>query len=121
MANQSSAERKFAYYWRILGSPDFEYVEQHRFHPTRKWRLDFSWEKQMVAAEIDGGTWLSKHGKKGGHTTGVGYQKDCEKANAAVTLGWRVFRFTPSMLDANPSLCINQILEVLGDKTNESA
>lgn len=114
---QSSGERAFIYYWTILVTDDDipEYEEQWQFHPTRKWALDFAWPDIKLAVEIDGGTWLSKHGKKGGHTTGVGYQKGCEKGNAAIILGWRVLRYTPTMLDVDPQLCITQILEAIGE------
>lgn len=35
------------------GAPPF--VREHRFHPTRKWRLDFCWPEQMLAVELEGG------------------------------------------------------------------
>ena len=113
MSNKSSGERTFLYWWGILSGCPPPPAEEFRFHPTRKWRFDFAWEAQMTAVEIDGGTWLSKHGKKGGHTTGVGYQRNAEKLNAAVALGWRILRYTPAMLDSNPVECVEQIKQVL--------
>ncbi len=56
---------------------------------------------------------MPKYGKKSRHITGTGYIGDCEKLNAAVILGWRVLRYTPSMLAANPAKCIEQIKKVL--------
>ena len=68
-------------------------VEQHKFHPTRKWMFDRAWPDRMLAVEIDGGTWSG-----GRHTRGSGYEKDCEKLNEAALLGWTVLRFTSNMV-----------------------
>lgn len=66
---------------------------EHKFHPTRRWRFDFAYLKSKIAIEVEGGTWT-----KGRHTTGSGFEKDCEKYNEAALLGWKVFRFTGSMV-----------------------
>lgn len=68
-------------------------VREFRFHPSRRWRFDFAWPDRMLAAEVEGGTWV-----KGRHTTGAGFAKDAEKYNAAALLNWRVLRFTGSMI-----------------------
>ena len=63
---------------------------EHAFAlPERRWRLDFAWVLPQIAVEIEGGT----RGKSR-HTTHEGYTEDCEKYNAALELGWAVFRFT---------------------------
>lgn len=66
---------------------------EHKFHPSRRWRFDFAFLRDGIAIEVEGGTWT-----KGRHTTGSGFEKDCEKYNEAALLGWRVFRFTGSMV-----------------------
>ena len=63
-------------------------VREHQFHPTRRWRFDFAWPDRLVAVEIDG----LVHGGRGGHQTVDGIVKDCEKYEAALRLGWRVYR-----------------------------
>ena len=68
-------------------------VAELYFHPTRKWRFDFAYIDRMIAVECEGGTW-----SKGRHTTGQGFEDDCTKYNNAVLLGWRVFRFTGTMI-----------------------
>lgn len=78
-----------------LPDPEREY----RFHPVRKWRFDFAWPGKMIAVEVDGGTWSG-----GRHTRGAGFEKDCEKVNTAVLMGWRVFRFTTGMVDRGEAL-----------------
>jgi very-short-patch-repair endonuclease len=67
--------------------------EEVRFHPVRRWRFDFAHMETLVAVEIEGGTWTG-----GRHTRPVGYEKDCEKYNAAGALGWTVFRLTSRMI-----------------------
>lgn len=64
-------------------------VQQHAFHPSRKYRFDFAWPAMKVALEVDGGTFSG-----GRHTRGAGYAADCEKLNEATILGWRVLRVT---------------------------
>ena len=72
-----------------LPAPEREY----RFHRVRRWRFDFAWPEQMVAAEVDGGAWSG-----GRHTRGGGFERDLEKMNAAVLAGWRVVRVTGAMI-----------------------
>ena len=64
-------------------------VQEFKFNPDRRWRFDFAWPEQKVAVEIEGGVWSG-----GRHTRGAGFIGDCEKYNAAVLSGWRIFRFT---------------------------
>lgn len=69
-----------------------------RFHPTRKWRADYLWRAAKVILEIEGGFFRGGKGggsKVGGHSSGVGIQRDIEKSNAAQLLGYRYFRCTP--------------------------
>lgn len=95
----------FAYYWRI--GPDLpQPVEEYRFHVTRKWRFDFAWPDYKIAVEVDGGQWLARGGR---HNT----DKDREKMNAAAEMGWRVFRYSVDMLNADGSACATQVAGVL--------
>lgn len=74
-------------------------VREHRFHPERKWRFDFAFLEQKVAAECEGAIYVN-----GRHTRGSGFEKDCEKYNAATLLGWRVFKFTPRMVKTGAAI-----------------
>lgn len=65
------------------------YVTEHVFSPPRKWRFDIAWPERMLALEIEGGV----HGR-GRHNRPIGFEKDCEKYNTAILLGWRVLRVT---------------------------
>lgn len=63
---------------------------EHKFHPTRKWRLDWAWLERKIALEIDGGAW-----SRGRHTRGKGFIADQTKRNEAQLLGWMVLHCTP--------------------------
>ena len=89
----STIEQKFKIKARKMGLPDPE--AEYKFHPVRKWRFDFAWLSVKIAVEIEGGNFSSG---KSRHTTGKGYENDCEKYNAAGCLGWIVFRLTGDMI-----------------------
>jgi very-short-patch-repair endonuclease len=93
----SDLETTLAFHIKVakLPAPECEY----RFHPSRKWRFDFAWPEQKLAAECEGGTWTN-----GRHTRGVGFENDCIKYNQATINGWRVLRFTKGMIDSGTAL-----------------
>lgn len=68
-------------------------VQQHRFHPVRRWKFDFAWPDRRIALEVEGGTWTG-----GRHVRASGFEADAEKYNAAALAGWRVFRVTGGMV-----------------------
>ena len=72
---------------------------EYKFHPKRLWRFDFAWPPYQIALEIEGGTWI-----RGRHSRGTGMKADCEKYNAAVLMGWRVFRVTADMVTDGSAL-----------------
>ena len=75
-------------------------VEEYKFHPTRKWRIDYAFPDIKLAIEIEGGIWLSKYGKKSRHFYGKGALCDMEKYSKAAELGWRLLRY-PSLDEVN--------------------
>ena len=50
----------------------------------------------MTLIEVEGG----HHMKKSRHTSGVGFEKDCEKYLEASLLGYKVFRLVDKQLNA---------------------
>lgn len=81
-------------FWRLMASAGLPLPErEYRFHPIRRWRMDYAWPAQKVAVEIQGGTWQG-----GRHSRGPGYEADCEKQNTALAMGWQLLRYTPGML-----------------------
>ena len=103
--SDSDLERAFCTYLAqtagVLGRWLGSYYREYQFAPPRKWRFDFAWEADKVAVELEGGAWSG-----GRHTRGAGFEDDCEKYNEATRLGWRVLRFTGSMLERDPVGCI---------------
>lgn len=77
-----------------------EWVAEHTFHPSRKWRFDYAFPAAKIALEIDGGTWR----KGGGAHRGKGFLRDLEKGREAVILGWAVLRFTPQEISNGTAL-----------------
>ena len=83
---KSRIEESFAFWLTIENLPD--HAREYQFHPTRKWRFDFAWVDQKVAVEIEGIT----YGDGGRHQQAKGFIGDCEKYEAALLLGWKVYR-----------------------------
>lgn len=109
-AERDRLEHKFAALWRLgYGPIRPDFVMQHQFNETRRWKFDFAWPEQKIAVEIDGGIWSG-----GRHTRGKGFEKDCEKGNEALLLGWRVFHLTPAMITPE---WINRIAEFITKET----
>ena len=93
-ANEAIA-RQYELFRRTLESfTGCHVVAEHKFHDTRKWRLDFAIVGLKIGIEIEGGVWTN-----GAHTRGKGFVDDMEKYNAAATLGWVILRFTPQDLN----------------------
>ena len=101
----------FHHYWKLLypAAPVDDPVAEYQFHATRKWRFDWAFLDAGIAIEVEGNAWGVKGG--GRHMQ----DKDLEKYNEAAVLGWRVFRFSPSMLKRDPVYCIEIVKETLYD------
>lgn len=92
-AKRTALEDAFLRTVRALGLP--EPTREMRFAIPRKWRFDFCWIDKMLAVEIEGGIHI-----QGRHNRGQGFEVDCEKLNAATLKGWRVLKFTRSMIES---------------------
>jgi very-short-patch-repair endonuclease len=102
---ESKLERHLKYLLHVARVPDP--YREYRFHPERKWRFDFAWPDQKLAAEVEGGIWTG-----GAHTRGKHFNSDCEKYNAAALAGWRVLRFSETHLRTGEA--VHLIREALG-------
>jgi very-short-patch-repair endonuclease len=115
---KSPAETLLAVQLDQAGIP---FEREHRFC-ERKWRFDFIvWKPGFVdghrvgkaAIEVEGGSYT------GGHKRGRAYESDCDKNNAAMDLGWRVYRFTPAHV--NDERALEQIRRILSMNNEEAA
>lgn len=70
------------------GLPPFE--QEYVFCATRKFRLDIAFPAQKVGLEICGGVW-----KGHAHSSPLMIERDMEKANLLVVMGWKVLRYQP--------------------------
>jgi len=85
---RSVPELLFAKHLKELG---VKFEREVRFHPVRRWRFDFVLTDYRIAVEICGSIWK---GRAGGHSSGFGLQRDFDKRNAGVMLGYRILTFS---------------------------
>ncbi len=133
----SALEVGFMQVWRMIAGDQYPFPKREiRFHPKRMWRFDFAWEAHRVAVEMEGGVMSfpvkcntcgrdvyrknKRTGKAervyaamGAHTRSAGFQNDCEKYNAAASLGWRVLRYSIGDLEKRPVQMIKEIAALL--------
>jgi very-short-patch-repair endonuclease len=70
--------------------------QQYRFHPDRRWRLDFAFPELRLGVELDGGIFAAENGGEvGKHSRGAGRCADMQKRNAAAELGWLILNYGP--------------------------
>ncbi len=103
----SAAEEELALQLRALKLPPP--IREYRFDSVRRWRFDFAWPALMLAVEVEGGI----H-SRGRHVRPQGFEKDCEKYNAAALAGWTVLRVTTAMV--TKGLAIDLIGRAIRDR-----
>ena len=79
---------------------------ESRFHDTRKWRFDFAFLDNKLAVEVEGILYQSA----GRHQRGAGFQNDLDKYDAAMQLGWNVYRCSPKMVKSGHALKTIEVL-----------
>lgn len=78
----------------------------------KDWRFDFEFGHK-IALEIEGGGWIG-----GKHTTGKGFADDLEKYDAAMRLGWIIYRCDGAMVKTGRALQTIELL-IRMEKDNE--
>ena len=86
-----------------LTAAKIPFEREVRFDEARKYRFDFvivvsPLSDLRIALEVEGGAW------NGGHKRGAKADTDCEKQNLAMHDGWKMYRFTPAMVDDGRAL-----------------
>lgn len=87
------------------------------FNESRGWRADFAHVGTRVLVEVDGGQRLAAINKRTGKPFAIGrhaLDEDHWKITTAVSLGWKVFQFTPTMLTRDPHRCITLVALAMG-------
>ena len=68
-------------------------IEEYRFHPKRRWRIDYFFTVGL-AVEIEGGVF-----QNGRHNRAIGFIKDIEKYNAITQEGIALLRYQPKHIN----------------------
>jgi hypothetical protein len=102
-----------------------DYVQEYPFaRPIgRRWCFDVAFVPERVAVEVEGGIFrrtgdekpcpTCKQVRKGAHASVAGILRDIEKYNAAVMLGWRVYRVPTNKINRTTA---REIALLLGRK-----
>ena len=92
---KSIAEESFNESLRASG---FNFVREFKFHPKRRWRVDFFilHESSPLAIEVEGITSYGSH--LGRHQSAKGFEADCEKYAELLIAGYSLLRVTPRMV-----------------------
>jgi len=88
----SALAAKFEHLWQSWGGP--ELTKEHRFHPHRRWRLDYYHAPTRTGIELHGGVW-----SEGRHVRGNGFLGDLDKMNAAQMQGLVVLQLGTGQVD----------------------
>ena len=93
---------------------EVEMVAEHRFHPFRERRFDYSIPELKIALEVEGGIWNA-----GRHVRPDGFRRDMEKYNEAAALGWLLIRVIPNeLLSVNTLQLLIRAINVRKGQTN---
>ena len=110
----SKLEATFA---MALKSVGVEMVQQHKFHPARRWLMDFcTVDGSKVCVEIDGGEFAN-----GAHNRGARMAQDYEKRNSAIEMGFFVFQLTGGMVRKDPLGWANRVKTVVQSRIDSNA
>ena len=73
---------------------DTEVVTEYKFHPKRRWRVDFYLPEFGLCIEKEGGIWSG-----GRHTNSTGFLGDIEKYNEITAAGLSLIRVTTKSIN----------------------
>jgi len=103
---------KIAFMQEITRRYKTNVVTEYKFHPKRKWSIDFYLPDYGLAIELEGGIFT-----QGRHTRGSGFLGDIEKYNEITASGLSLIRVTYSTLNKNATFdLIGRCIEVLKPK-----
>lgn len=106
--SRSDKSALFGLAWRAFAPDGPDPVAEYPYNrPDSKHRFDWAFPDHKVAVEVDGGQWSAGGGR---HNR----DSDRHKLNIAAALGWRVYRFSPDVLQSDPWGCVNLVKRGLG-------
>lgn len=86
-------------------------ITNYRFHPKRRFEIDFAWPAWKVGVEAQGGIWIPK----GAHSRPANILRDAEKVNEAQLLGWTLLLIPINMTRTEQAIeYIRQALTMRG-------
>jgi len=101
MSMTSHLEQALAFQFRLAGLPIP--IQEYKAIPGRRFRWDFAFlgkpGESVLLIEIQGGIW-----KPGGHSSGIGITRDCEKLNLATLAGYRCLAVTKEHIESGQAL-----------------
>lgn len=86
----NKGEEAFGFWCRALKLPTPQ--RNFRFHPVRRFEIDWAWPEQKVGIEIQGGIFIPGGGA---HSRPMNIVRDMTKHNLLLDAGWRVWHYTP--------------------------
>jgi hypothetical protein len=93
---ESPLEAELAGHFSVMG---LVLDRQYKFHPERRWRLDFAAVDVLVGVEVDGSVFAAENGQTAGrHSRGKGIVEGYQKKNAAAELGWLILCYGPPQI-----------------------
>lgn len=104
-SRKEKAMETFAWQLKAHKLPDLD--KEIRFHPKRKWRIDYGYPELKIGVEYEGGIYgigkacpVCRQRKQGGHTRGKHFESDSEKYAEANLLGWIIIRTADNMIQS---------------------
>jgi len=105
-ANHLSFEREYRFGAEAVGGAGRGLRARLEEKGLKDWRADFALIEHSLLIEVEGGAWTG-----GRHTRGKGFSEDLIKYDAAMRLGWTVYRCDPEMIRSGKA--INTILQLV--------
>lgn len=87
--------------WQLELSGITGWVREHRFHPSRMWRIDIAFPEIKLAVECEG---MGPKGQPGRHQLTQHVHSNTEKHSALAVLGWRLIRVTGRQIDSDHAI-----------------